>query len=373
MHSEKKMLFILHLPPPVHGAAMVGQWIKDSAKINGSVEADYINLSTSQNLQAIGKGGLSKLKALVNIQVKVIKALLNKKYDLCYMTLTAKGAGFYKDVLIVCILKIFRKKIVYHFHNKGVKKSGESFINKLLYRFVFRKTNSILLSPHLYKDISGFVDRENVFFCPNGITDVNYTFSEKQKTSEQQPCKFLFLSNMMEEKGVIVLLEACKKLKDKGFNFECHFIGAWSDITEAVFHKKINHLNISSHVFAHGKRYGDEKLSFFEEADAFIFPTFYHNECFPLVLLEAMQAKLPVISTFEGGIPDIVVDGETGILTEKRNGKTLAETLALLIDNPEMRLKMGLAGRKRYEELFTLKKFEANLISILEAILKKQR
>ena len=124
--KTKKILCILHLPPPVHGAAMVGQWIKDSEYINKDLDITYVNLSTSQTLQEIGGGGLKKIGSFLKVFFKVFVALFAKQYDLCYMTLSAKGSGFYKDACIVLLLKLFNQNIIYHFHNKGVKKNISS-------------------------------------------------------------------------------------------------------------------------------------------------------------------------------------------------------------------------------------------------------
>ncbi len=367
MQSQKKILFILHLPPPVHGAAMVGKWIKESQIINNAIDGRYLNLSTSESLQDIGKGGVQKLISFLKVVKKVIIALFQRKHDLCYMTITAKGPGFYKDACIVFILKFFRKKIIYHFHNKGVRANSDGFVNKQLYKFVFKNTKSILLSKYLYNDISQFVDEKNVLYCPNGIKEVDYDFSKTiSNVKLATPCKFLFLSNMMEEKGVYVLLEACAILKQKKVAFECHFIGAWSDVTENLFWDKVSELDLRDTIFAHGKKYNEDKFEFFKNSDVFVFPTYYHNETFGLVLVEAMQAGLPVVSTNEGGIPDVVKNGETGLLVEKRNSHELAEKLELLSSNYDLRKRMGLAGRKRYEQHFTMSIFEKNLLDVLQ-------
>jgi glycosyltransferase involved in cell wall biosynthesis len=363
---EPKILFILHIPPPINGAAMVGKYIQESSYINQSFEADYINLTTSFSLDKIGKGGVSKFLALFRIQRKVIKALLRKEYDLCYMSLTAKGAGFYKDLFVVFILKLFRRKIIYHFHNKGVALNSKSLLNNFLYKFVFQNTQSILLSPSLYKDIQCYVKPEVVYFCANGIPTINNYSLQHEKNNNAEVVKLLFLSNMMTEKGVPVLLEACSLLKERGLNFECHFVGAWSDISENTFLSTVERFNIPDYVFAHGKKYNEEKLAFFNQSCVFVFPTYYHNECFPLVLLEAMEQGLAVVSTPEGGISDIVDNGETGFLVPQKNAKALAEKLELLILQPELCAQMGANGRKRYEELFTLERFEQNLKTILE-------
>ncbi|MEJ7683895.1 MAG: hypothetical protein WKG06_39760 [Segetibacter sp.] len=109
--TNNKVLFILHLPNPVHGAAMMGKYIKESKIISNSFDGDYINLSTSQHVHEVGKAGIGKIVNLIKIQGKVLKALMSKNYDLIYLTLTAKGSGFYKDLMIVVILKLFRKKL----------------------------------------------------------------------------------------------------------------------------------------------------------------------------------------------------------------------------------------------------------------------
>jgi glycosyltransferase involved in cell wall biosynthesis len=179
----------------------------------------------------------------------------------------------------------------------------------------------------------------------------------------------LFLSNMMKTKGVFDLLEACDILYKKGLKFKCHFIGKWADISEIDFKKDVERKNLTGKVLAHGAKYGKEKDVFFSEADIFVFPTFYHNECFPLVILEAMQYGLPVVSTNEGGIPDIVEDGITGYIVEKQNPVELAKRMEELILNPELRETMGKAGQQKFREHYTLEHFEKRMCEILNSIL----
>jgi len=361
-----KILFILHLPPPVHGAAMMGKYLQQSTLINGTFEADYINLSTSKHLDEIGKGRMKKIFGFFQLQIKVVKALIRKDYDLCYMTLTAQGVGFYKDFFIVLLLKIFGKKIIYHFHNKGVAAHQHKTIPNLLYKFTFKKTKSILLSQFLYPDIEKYVSKEDVYYCPNGIPQtLQHTENEAMGLRHQPPFRILFLSNMMAEKGVWTLLDACKILKLQNEDFECHFIGAWSDVSEANFRDWIETNAMSGHVFAHGKKYGSEKDQYFKQANVFVFPTHYHNETFGLVNLEAMEYSLPVISTKEGGIPDVVLDGTTGFLVRKKDAVGLAEKIQFLIQNRSISEKMGEAGRKRFLNKFTLDKFEETITGIL--------
>lgn len=367
----KRVLFILHLPPPIHGAATVGKYIQQSKIINTSFVTDFINLSTAKTLEDIGINSRGKLGNLFCIFKSVFKALSNNKYDLCYMTLTSNGIGFYKDFIIVILLKLFRKKIVYHFHNKGVFEKQSNFLNHILYKIVFKNTSSILLSNHLYYDIERYVAQEDVFYCFNGIPKGGSYLCYSEKNQTNKPFSILFLSNMMQQKGVFVILEACELLKKRNFSFECHFVGAWSDVTESVFNDYVSRLGINQYVFAHGKKYDNDKLKFFHEADIFVFPTFYHNETFGLVLLEAMQNSLPVITCPEGGISDVVSDGETGFLIPSKNALALADKIEIFIENPKLKKQMGIEGKKRYEEFFTLEKFENNLCGILKQVIEQ--
>lgn len=368
MQKNNKILFLLHLPPPVHGSSIVGQKIKDSKLINSSFETTYINLLISRTVDESGKTKISKILRFITSWFKLLSVLIKDKPNLCYFALTTTGSGFYKDVILVFLLKLFRVKIVFHLHNKGIKKNEVKKINSLLYRYVFKNSNVILLSKYLYDDVKKFVSFEQLYICPNGVEDLRKnikTTLEKQS----EPIKILFLSNLIKSKGVFVLIEACKVLQQKGYTFLCEFIGGEGDVTAHQFMMEVEKAGVSESVNYLGKKHGLEKEMAYQSADIFVLPT--SNDCFPLVLLEAMQYGLTVISTKEGGIRDIVEENITGILVEQNNPAELADKIAVLLNNEAMRLEMGRAGRSKYEKEFTLQAFESKLQAILEEILLK--
>ena len=371
--KKPKILFILHLPPPMHGASMVGEYIRQSQLINSEFDADYIDLATNKILKQSGKPTIKKLFTFSRLLTNLYKTLSGKKYDLCYITLTACGAGFYKDMVVVSFVKLFHKNIVYHFHNKGISHVRSS-VNDKLYRYVFKNTKSILLSPYLYSDIKKYVKETDVFYCPCGIPETDEKLLKIDTITTDvngAPCKILFLSNMMREKGIFVLLDACEQLMKNKICFECHFVGGWLDVSEDDFNKIIKEKKLDEFVFVHGPKYNDDKYYFFNNANVFVFPTFYHYETFGLVNLEAMQHKLPIVSTPEGGIPDVVIHGETGFLVPQHDAAALAEKLTLLIQDAGLRNQMGEAGKKRYKSLFTIEKFENNMVNILRTVANK--
>lgn len=367
--TRKNILFMLHLPPPVHGSSIVGELVKESRMINDSFHGRYINLILSRKVDESGKASPKKMVRFAIIWLHLLGKLLHHKPDLCYYALTTTGAGLYKDVLLISLLRLFRVKIIYHIHNKGIIKARKKKINHILYRFVFRSTHVILLSRHLYYDIEAYVPEDRVYYCPNGIKD--YQPSTVFLTlSENKLFNILFFANLIEEKGVFVLVEACSILRDKGYSFQCDFVGGEGDVSEKQFNAFVQEKGLAEQVKYFGKRYGQLKEISFEQADVFVLPSRY--DCFPLVVLEAMQHNLPVITAYEGGMPDMVDEGSTGFLLSRYDdAEALAGRIELLMSDSALRKQMGKNGRAKYEKYFTLSVFEQRLLYILQEVLKK--
>ncbi len=357
--TKPRILFILHLPPPVHGTSAVGKCIKESNLLKKQFECDFVSLGTSKGLN--NKSIVRIFCKFLIVFLSVAKKLVMNRYDLCYLTLNSSGTAFYKDSIIVALVKIFRVKLIYHFHNKGVLKKQNHWFDNILYKYAFNKSHVILLSKLLYYDIKKYVDIKNVSFCPNGIKLSKNVSGSRQGNNSK--VKIMFLSNLIESKGVFVLLDACEIIKNKGFLFECKFVGAPSDITEKTLLKMVSEKGLTNHVFYMGKKYGADKDTYLRNADIFAFPTYF--ECFPLVLLEAMHFSLPIVSTYEGGIPDIVEDGQTGFLCPQKDAISFAKKLELLIEDKDLREQMGAAGYLKYKERFTLEEFENRFKNIL--------
>lgn len=364
--SKNSILYLLHLPPPVHGSSIVGAAIKDSELINNEFDCVYVNLLASKSISESGKISFRKILNFISIFLKVFLLLIFKRPKLCYLALSSTRGAFLKDVVLVMLLKIFHIKRVFHLHNKGVSIYAANRCYRLLYKFVFKNSSVILLSNALYYDIQDFVPFENIYICPNGIYDeTNNTLDDVDSNKKDTPT-LLFLSNLISSKGVYVLLDACTILQQKGYKFACDFVGGEGDITLDEFNSNVKKRGLSTFVKYLGQMYGVDKQKAFRNADIFVHPTM--NDCFPLVLLEAMQNSLPVISTIEGGIVEIVDDKITGYLVQKNNVDSLVKRIEILLSNVHLRHQMGAAGRLKYENEYTLLMFEKKIVNILKAL-----
>lgn len=353
------------MPPPIHGAAMIGKYIHDSKCINDTFDCYYTNLTTAANINDFGKWRIRKIFNIFQLLIRIIRQVRSVRPDLVYVTPNATGAVFYKDFIIIQLLKILHCKIVLHYHNKGVVKRQKNCVYNFFYKCFFENVKVILLAEQLYYDVKKYVKYDNVYICPNGIPETN------QKTKKPHSgFNILFLSNMMEEKGVYVLLDACKMLKKKKMHFHSEFVGQWSDITEKKFSRYLDENHLADKVTAYGPKYGNDKNDFFALADLFVFPTYYHNETFGLVLLEAMRKGITCIASDEGGIPSIIDDGKTGFIVPKKDAKAIADKIEYIYNHPEVNKQMGENGYQKFKKSFTLSVFERRLTEILLEIIK---
>lgn len=363
---KSKLLFIVQLPPPVHGVSMMNKVTVESKLINREFDCLTLTLIFNKELKNLGKISISKIIKFISFYIKLVKVLIRFKPNLVYFTLTPTGPSFFRDTIIVWLVKLFNTQLVLHLHGKGIKsKTKSSVIQKYIYSKVFHNSHVIHLSTSLKEDLMYLSKPFFSYVLSNGIKEEVY-FEHSNRT-ESKKLNILFLSNLVENKGVYTLLEAARILKEKGLSFKVKFVGKETkSISIADFNSRVKLLGLEDLVHYLGPKYDSEKNAILLQADIFAFPTY--NDCFPLVLLEAMQAGLPVISTFEGSIPDIVQDEETGFIINYKDAVLLADKLEELIENPIKRKLFGQNAKQRFKENYTLNQYEKQLYAILQKI-----
>lgn len=369
---KQKILFIMHMPPPVHGASMVGQFIHDSELVNSSFDCHYVNLAVATRLDEIGKGGWHKAKWVLKKLMEVRKAVKSVKPDLVYITPNLAGIPFYKDFITIMMLKMMGQKVVMHFHNKGVETRQGKWLDNWLYKRYFKDVKFILLADALYEDVKKYVKREDVFVCSNAIPTISNA-NQVNENSDNVP-HILWLTNIMKTKGIMEYLSALKILKDKGVKFQADFVGGLTkEMSGEEFDSALSMLGLNGCCTYYGPKYGDDKYSFFSQADVFVLPSY--TEAFPVSILEAMQFALPVVASNVGGVSAEVEEGVSGFLlggkqpimlnTFRPDVCEIADKLQVLLTDTDLRHKMGSAGREKYEREFTLEVFEKRIVEIL--------
>jgi glycosyltransferase involved in cell wall biosynthesis len=365
---RQKVLLVIKLPPPVTGFTVVNEQVARSEVIKSKFDLKIINLNFhfSHNIPILKH--LTQAIKFLYYNILLLQNLVLYKPDLVYFTISPVNQ-FNRDFSFVLLLKIFRKKIIYHLHGKGIKEVVKNSIKKNLYKFAYRNIEVICLSPLLAYDIED-IFKGKPFFVGNAILNKIKDYQIENRNRNPIP-RILFLSNFILSKGIIDFIDALAILKSRGLEFSCILTGQEMDIS----YKEVNCLlvkkGLSNVVEITGPKYEEEKTKALIESDMLVFPTYYETETWGLVILEAMQASLPVISTNEGAIPEIIDDGVTGFIVEKRNIEAIAQKIEVLIKNKELRIRMGKAGRKKFLQKYTLDTFEKNMVHVFNEILAK--
>lgn len=355
------------MPQPIHGASLMGQYIRNSNLINENFSCKFFNLSTAKTVERMGFS-FTRIPIYCVQVLKILFSIVKFKPDLIYWTPSAGGLSFFlRDFPLYLFSKVHKCKYIFHYHNKGVRKG--KFCSKI-YKVFLKDNFIILLGKELQKEFEPYVDTKKIFICANGIPQLvkrNYCFKEKFKKTN---VNFLFLSNLIIEKGIFVLLDACEKLAAMNIQFECNIVGAeTSELTSISLKNEIDRRQLSGIVNYLGKKYDDDKISCFESTDVFVFPTYYSNECCPLVLIEAMQFSLPCISSAVGVIPSMIENGENGYIIPIRDSEALFERMKILAEDPQLRNTMGKKAYSKYQEFYSLKAFEERIMNIFQNIL----
>lgn len=162
---------------------MMGKYIQESELINSSFDCFCINLATAGSLSDIGHISLKKLLKYFFLLKHISHVVREIRPELVYITPNAGGKAFFKDFIVVQMLKSMGCKVIAHYHNKGVSVYQSKWVYNFFYKRFFSNLKVILLAENLYKDIAKYVKREDVYICPNGIPNLRKgEFEARRKT-----------------------------------------------------------------------------------------------------------------------------------------------------------------------------------------------
>jgi glycosyltransferase involved in cell wall biosynthesis len=212
--------------------------------------------------------------------------------------------------------------------------------------------------------------------CPNSATKIHRVyngidlerFPALRSSNANRIPQIVSVGRLVAFKGFEDLVDACGQLARRRIDFVCDIIG--DGPLRQTLQGRIEQSDLSSRVNLLGSLSQGKVLEKLQAADIFALAstTDAHGatDVFPTVILEAMASARPVVSTRLAGIPELVVDGQTGMLAPPGDSTALAHALEQLLRDPELRLRFGHAGRARIEEHFRIAQTVAPLMEMLE-------
>jgi glycosyltransferase involved in cell wall biosynthesis len=235
----------------------------------------------------------------------------------------------------------------YALHLNELKRSGTGFIA------VSDFVQNLLLKAGFAKDKIRrvYIGVDTTRFCP------------VPRTTQQR--YVLCVGRHTPKKGLVTLLKAWARIEKQYPEVKLLQIGAGPQTAELV--QLITDLSIANRVELMGSKSSEEVRSYMQQAEIFALPSQTapngDSEALGIVFNEASACGIPIVSTRHGGIPEAVLDGETGLLVAEGDDAALANALAKLLGDADLRAKMGQRGRE-----FVLESFDiAKQTTILEA------
>ncbi len=212
----------------------------------------------------------------------------------------------------------------------------------------------------------------NVHTIYHGLDVSLFAPSEKPAVETGAPL-ILAVGRIVEKKGFDYLLKACRLLRQQGRQFKCLLVGGADKHSETIA-RMIGELQLDDVVTVQSSVTQEELKQIYARATVFALPCLVlengDRDGIPNVLVEAMAMQLPVVSTDISGIPELVTSGVNGLLVPSKNDTKLAEALASLLDNAELRQQLGAAARQRVLRDFDSTRNTVYLKSLLDECLK---
>ena len=363
MKRKPKIVAMVQLPPPIHGAARMNQHAIEA--LSKQFDVLVLEMNFSRDLRDLEKPSLRKLIRALWLLLRLVGALPRAKA--LYICFSPTGGAYVRDSLYVLIAKLFRVPTVLHLHGRGLPAMRQSKLALAFQKAVFSNQSVILLGESLRSEISGLACRATII--PNCLDLASFADPPRGNWHPSKPIKLLWLSNLFRAKGIETLIVVCQILRERGLNFELTIAGAEGDLSETQLSELLKRYGIMDATNYIGSGEGKGKANAFSNADLFVFPSHYANEAQPLVVLEAMAAGQPVITSDIATLPDFVRDGQTGFLCPPQNPAKLAETIIRAIECPDETSRMRNAAYEFCKEHFNQDRFASQITSLLSEVI----
>lgn len=365
---SKRILVIGQTPPPFGGQALMLQSLLEIKFDN--VELFHLDMKFSKDFNHMGSFKLYKFWVLFKTIILAWAYKFYFKIDILYYGPSGPNKlAVYRDILLLFPIRFLFKKTIFHSHAGGTSQvyNSLSSILKILYRVSFFKPDVLIKLTNYSHGDEDLLRPKKCFIVPNGIKD--HFHENAFKSINNSNVNILYVGAMYPERGISELINACHILNEEKINFHLNLMGIFfqSSYQNEII-DLINRLNLQSKISFLGSKTGLEKWRIYNKSDILCFPSYVPSESFGLVVVEAMQFRIPVVASNWNGIANIIDNDETGLLCDPKSSFSLKKNLKILIEDKDKRIKMGRKGREIFLERYGLDMFKFNMQNVFNDI-----
>lgn len=306
------------------------------------------------------------VKVLILVCAFLQYLILLPFYDLVHIH-TSEPPSALRKVPFTCWAKIWRKKIIVHFHSFSPETTIRSNF-AFIYSFLLGKTDKVIvLSEYWKREVVKAIPTANVTVIYNPcLTEISKFANEFVNNDEPKPKihSILYAGTVNKRKGYGDMIKAFAKIAKKYNDWQIVFAGN-GEIEQGQI--MANELGISNQTCFLGWVNGEQKTKAFQNASIFCLPSY--AEGFPMAILDAWSYGLPVITTPVGGIPDVAKDGENMLLFNPGDIDALAICMERMISDVELRMRISRASLDFARTTFNVKTINEKLERLYEDLL----
>jgi glycosyltransferase involved in cell wall biosynthesis len=281
---------------------------------------------------------------------------------------SASRISYFRKSIFLLLSKLMRKKVVFHIHAGAFYDFYQYECSRIMKWYVRKTLNLadrvIVLSTQWSKKLSIMIEPARIKVIPNPV-DIpleNYRIMAK----DMQCIKILFMGKLVEKKGVYDLISIAERLVVKYQNVK--FVLAGTGETEKI---KIILKQKGLEPYFELPGWVENKDFYYKEADIFVLPSYV--EALPMVILEAASYGLPIVSTTVGAIPEVIESKKSGFLLEPGAVEGFAEKLGMLLEDKEMRRRMGETARQQMTRCFAKEKISSQFAQLYLSLMEVSR
>jgi glycosyltransferase involved in cell wall biosynthesis len=308
---------------------------------------------------------------------------LRHRHATVYVPVSQGRWGFLRDAVFLISARLLGHRRIVHLHGGyfAAFREESGSVVRLAMRLALRDVEQAwVLTPGLRGSFGELVPGERVKVLENCVEDPwpDGPESGDETRPHDDAFRILYLSNLVPDKGSLDLLEALGRAGEGELGRESAIVvrlvgDAPPDVAAAVRRRGADVVRAGIEVEVPGPRTGESKLQEYRRSDVFAYPTRYRYEGQPLVILEAMASGLPIVTTAQGGIPETVEDGRSGLVVRPGDIEALVDAITRLTRDPTLRQRLGDEARSRYLARYTPQRFAARVEELLSDSASAQR
>jgi glycosyltransferase involved in cell wall biosynthesis len=315
-----------------------------------------------------GESLLHKLTKRALDVLSVRRALKrDRQFDVAVVKTAHDWRTLLRDIAVVLVIRRRCRPIVLQLHGSHsselVEPGGQAF--KAATALLLTLVDAVLvLSTEEQRQWQAFRQRPQVFTVKNPYVSLFSSEGSDRTNSSVSGVRALFVGRLMREKGIFELVEAFADVLQR---MECKLVivGEGGDAEASELRDRIRSLGLENHVTMPGYLSGPELRNVYRESSIFVLPSW--SEGFPTVLAEAMDAGLPIVTTYIRGAADHLISGENALFVDPRDAKGLASAIITLLTDRDLRTRMASANRRRIE-IFHPELVAAEYLEVLKSV-----